>query len=501
VDRVGPIPGLNVAQFRCVSLLLRVEATAARAGKRLYGLALAWPLWGVLAAGILSSLLWVRGPDLFGGHRWELLSCLIAAPERHRPDSSEYMAVRLHLSGPHQRRTRGHLGPDYIVPVRFCARRSPYRVERTAAGPSCVLGVGNTPLDWTTVINGPCSGRYTRISETGPRGLVRHCPTTPLYDHLSESAPKQRDIFAELPTKHRLLQTGLTAGVQRLQIPEVRPEKRRLYPTLYAAFRSLAHLEECDLDGAIALHIVRVCGIWHRKLATFQVSPLQDPSFCPIGNRNDSVRRGWIRRDKSVQCRQIGSQYNAIRSRTIYKKLANVRAPSRRNSYHEQCERGGDLTAHGEYDTNRQQHSARHVLSRAFHLMISDVAELSCVDDSEKKRFRKVDRSDPPLSANPTLRPQPYFASRRPQCANMSVHCGHLEHHCRDGGSDSNWSFVAPGTTPQICTPRFGYPQGIRVSWGIAPTITHVARHRASGCHIGLERHRRRMRPEESHLI
>jgi hypothetical protein len=80
VDRVGPIPGLNVAQFRCVSLLLRVEATAARAGKRLYGLALAWPLWGVLAAGILSSLLWVRGPDLFGGHRWELLSCLIAAP-------------------------------------------------------------------------------------------------------------------------------------------------------------------------------------------------------------------------------------------------------------------------------------------------------------------------------------------------------------------------------------------------------------------------------------
>jgi hypothetical protein len=57
-----------------------VVSITAHARGKILGLALAWRLWGVLAAGVLSSLLWVRGPDLFRGHPWAFLSCLIAAP-------------------------------------------------------------------------------------------------------------------------------------------------------------------------------------------------------------------------------------------------------------------------------------------------------------------------------------------------------------------------------------------------------------------------------------
>jgi hypothetical protein len=39
-----------------------------------------WPLWGVLLSGALSSLLWVRGPELFKGHPLFLLACVVALP-------------------------------------------------------------------------------------------------------------------------------------------------------------------------------------------------------------------------------------------------------------------------------------------------------------------------------------------------------------------------------------------------------------------------------------
>ena len=48
--------------------------------KRLIELATVWPLTGVLATGVFSSLLWVRGPDLFRGHLTLLVLCIVALP-------------------------------------------------------------------------------------------------------------------------------------------------------------------------------------------------------------------------------------------------------------------------------------------------------------------------------------------------------------------------------------------------------------------------------------